>query len=344
MAYTWITWLADALRAEGLAVIENAGWSSRGRPSSTGSFSPYGVLWHHTANQASYANPAPGISVLINGRSDLPGPLCHASPSFDGSVQVIAAGRANHAGSNRGSGPIGPGDGNAQMVGLEINYAGYTPMSPEQYVSSIKCAAAILRRLGRDASYARGHVETSKDGKWDPGVGDGASHSMNLNAMRADLAACLASPPGVWGGGSITPTPPPEDEVTQDDINAIVNAVTASLKPGIDAAASAAGKAQVSADAAAQQAGQAAAQSASAMAQASSAIGIAQTTQKAVTALDGRVQRQGLLSQNIAGMTALWARLLTWEKWDCTWQDFQRLGSWNDVAYEQRPAGAPAAA
>lgn len=48
--------------------------------------------------------------------------------------------------------------------------------------------AAVLRRLGRDASYARGHRETSTTGKIDPSF-------INLDSMRADVAAKMSSPP-----------------------------------------------------------------------------------------------------------------------------------------------------
>src|SRR5215471_5383743 len=124
MAYVWLDWLADALRAEGVTVSEQSGWKSRGRPSSTGAFQPSGVLWHHTGTRSSTSNPAPTLNTLINGRSDLPGPLCHVSPGYDGVARVIAAGRANHAGTAVASGPMPGGDGNALYVGLEIDYDG----------------------------------------------------------------------------------------------------------------------------------------------------------------------------------------------------------------------------
>lgn len=147
MTYIWLTELATWLRAEGLQVIECSGWKSRGRPSSTGQFSPSGVLWHHTGTTASASNPAPTLNLLINGRSDLPGPLCHVSPGYDGIARVVAAGRANHAGQARASGPMPAGDGNALYVGFEIDYDGTQRMSQPQYDCAIACAAAVLRHL-----------------------------------------------------------------------------------------------------------------------------------------------------------------------------------------------------
>jgi N-acetylmuramoyl-L-alanine amidase len=147
MSYRWLDELADWFRQEGLQVIECSGWKSRGRPSSTGNFNPSGVLWHHTGTTSSMTNPAPTLNTLINGRSDLPGPLCHASPGYDGKIRVVAAGRANHAGTAEASGPVPGGDGNAIYVGLEIDYNGTQPMSLAQYECAIGAAAAILRHL-----------------------------------------------------------------------------------------------------------------------------------------------------------------------------------------------------
>src|SRR5690606_25838951 len=99
MAYVWQRWLADELRAAGLKVVEVDGWKNRGRPASTGHFDPKGASTvHHTGSLTSASNPAAGLSLLINGRSDLPGPLCQIATAYDGTVYVIAAGRANHAG------------------------------------------------------------------------------------------------------------------------------------------------------------------------------------------------------------------------------------------------------
>jgi hypothetical protein len=179
-------WLADALRAEGCRVAEQAGWSSRGRP---GAYAPFGTLTHHTATPTSYAKPAPTLNLCINGRSDLPGPLCQVMVGYDGICYVIAAGRANHAGSARATPPIPAGDGNAMLIGFELDYDGTQLPSPEQYQATVLANAACLRRMGRDASYAKGHRETSNEGKPDPG-------QINLDTLRADIAARLAGAAG----------------------------------------------------------------------------------------------------------------------------------------------------
>ncbi|WP_410810253.1 N-acetylmuramoyl-L-alanine amidase [Micromonospora sp. 067-2] len=181
-----IPWLIDVLRAEGCQVVEEGDWRSR---AATGSFAPIGVLWHHTAAVSSADNPAPSLDVVIGGRPDLSGPLCHALIDFDGVFHLVAAGRANHAGESGGSGPIPAGDGNTLLVGWEIDYQGVDQaMTGAQYDAAVRGTAAVLRRLGKDASYARGHRETSTTGKIDPGL-------IDLDRMRRDVAAQLSGGP-----------------------------------------------------------------------------------------------------------------------------------------------------
>ena len=179
-------YLADVLRAEGCRVVEQAGWQSRGRP---GSYAPFGVLNHHTATaSASYANPNPTLNLCINGRSDLPGPLCQVMIGYDGTCFIIAAGRANHAGQARNTPPIPAGDGNAMLVGFEWDYSGTAPPSPEQYQAAILANAAVLRRMARDSSYSKGHLETSVEGKIDP-------YGVDLNRFRSEVAARIKGGP-----------------------------------------------------------------------------------------------------------------------------------------------------
>lgn len=162
---------------------------------STGStFDPIGVLWHHTAAPSSASNPSPALNICINGRPDLDGPLCQALVDYNGVFHVICGNRANHAGRSGGSGPIPAGDGNTMLIGWEIDYAGdggggqVQEMTPAQYSASVAATAAVLTQLGRDASYARGHRETSTSGKIDPSF-------IDLDAMRADVAAAMGGDP-----------------------------------------------------------------------------------------------------------------------------------------------------
>ncbi|SIN36160.1 N-acetylmuramoyl-L-alanine amidase [Micromonospora cremea] len=184
-----IPWLVDVLRAAAVQVVVEGDWLNRMRP---GSFDPIGVLWHHTASTSSASNPHPALGICINGRPDLAGPLCQALVDYNGVFHVISAGRCNHAGVSGGSGPIPTGDGNTLMIGWEIDYNGVNQeMTAAQYNASIAATAAVLTRLGRDSSYARGHRETSTTGKIDPSF-------IDLNVMRADVAAKMAGGGTAW--------------------------------------------------------------------------------------------------------------------------------------------------
>jgi len=217
-----ISWLADVLRGAGVEVVEEGSWLSR---SAGSSFSPIGVLWHHTAAPSSASNPHPALNICINGRSDLPGPLCHALVDYFGVFHVISANRANHAGRSAGSGPIPAGDGNTLMVGWEIDYAGdggggvRQQMTAAQYDASVAATAAVLDRLGRDSSYARGHRETSTTGKIDPSF-------IDLDSMRADVAAAQGGAP---------PTDPPPSGGTQ--LRATVGNLNVRTQPSTSAPA-----------------------------------------------------------------------------------------------------------
>lgn len=190
-----ISWLGDVLRAAGVTVVEEPGWLAR---TANGTLNPIGVLWHHTAAPSSASNPSPALNVVINGRSDLPGPLCHALVDYHGVFHLVSANYANHAGTARASGPIPAGSGNAMLIGWEIDYAGdggggqVQQMTSAQYDASVKATAAVLTRLGKTSSYARGHRETSTTGKIDPSF-------IDLDTMRADVAAAMGGTPPPTG-------------------------------------------------------------------------------------------------------------------------------------------------
>jgi len=195
MVYKPVLWLPDALRAEGCTVKVYDGWRTRGRPASTGQFNTFATLWHHTGTRTSANRPNPTLHTIIEGRPDLPGPLAAALIGWDGVVHVVAAGRANHAGRARASGPVPAGDGNEMYVGFEIDYDGTQEMGPQQYDAAIRAGVAVSRHYDHSANYCRGHKETSVTGKWDPG-------NVSLDKMRADVAALLSSG---GGGGEDVP-------------------------------------------------------------------------------------------------------------------------------------------
>lgn len=163
----YLTQLADVLRAHGLKVNEVDGWKTRGRPS--GGFNPVGVLCHHTATNRA-ASDAAVIRLLVVGRSDLPGPLCQLGLGRDGTVHVIAAGRANHAGTAKSSGTVAAGDGNSLYIGVEAFNDGVGEPWPQvQYDAYVKlCAVLSVKVTGNSVNTVRAHKETSVTGKIDP--------------------------------------------------------------------------------------------------------------------------------------------------------------------------------
>lgn len=152
--------IADRLRTYGLKVVEIAGWQTRG--SST--FHPRGSVDHHTAG-GRYGN-APSLNICINGRSDLPGPLCQVLIGRDNTCYVIAAGRANHAG--RGSYAGITGNSNVYGVEHENTGTGSEPWREDQRLTAAKVHAALLnwKRNGFVCQHKE-WAPTRKIDKWD---------------------------------------------------------------------------------------------------------------------------------------------------------------------------------
>jgi hypothetical protein len=173
MSVSRVLQVVEILRANGVPVTFEPGWETRGN----GQSSAYeGGIVHHVAG--SYANTCPDI--LINGRSDLSGPLCNFAGLAGGGIHVVAAHPANHAGASGGpsNGPF-PVTGlfNRLVMGLEICYPGSSPMTAAQYRSATVFAYAMAVLFG-DIQRARAHAETSREGKWDPGYAPGLTIDM----------------------------------------------------------------------------------------------------------------------------------------------------------------------
>jgi hypothetical protein len=204
------TWLLPVLRDVGLDVKTVSGWEGRGRPASTGGFAPKGILTHHTGSKGAGAHPSLGI--VTRGRSDLPGPLCHLLTARTGTVWLIAAGRANHAGAAKKAGPVPAGDGNAQLIGNEVDTSGFQEMPTAQRDAAVLVAAAVLRHLGHDQSWARLHAETSVTGKWDLGE---HGHTISGAQWRREVADQLAH---------LQPAKPRRSDLPKVDLSRLIQA------------------------------------------------------------------------------------------------------------------------
>lgn len=179
------------LRAAGVTVHEMPGWRERGN----GYVSSYvGGLVHHTATAFGKALPGSSIGkLLVDGRPDLKGPLCNYAGNDDGSVTIIAAHPANHAGASggRSMGPLPTTKlFNAKVLGLEIVYPGTQPMRSAQYRTALIWARIVADVVGAGAiERVRAHAETSITGKWDPG--DAPGHTIDMAAFRRAARTAL---------------------------------------------------------------------------------------------------------------------------------------------------------
>jgi hypothetical protein len=182
------------LRAAGVTVHEWAGCWTRGN-----GLSPAyeGGIVHHTASGFGKALPGTGIGgVLVDGRSDLSGPLCNWAGNDDGSLTFIAAFPANHAGASGGS-SMGPLPVtrlfNPRVMGLEIVYPGTVPMRDAQYRSALIWARIVADVVGyANIQRLRAHAETSVTGKTDPA--DAPGRTINMPAFRT-AATVIRTPP-----------------------------------------------------------------------------------------------------------------------------------------------------
>jgi hypothetical protein len=139
---------AALMRDAGLTVLASSGWKDRGRSSDVN----YRYLIdHHTAATNDITD------MLINGRSDLQGPLCNFELREYGDWNLIASGRANHAGEATVS--------SSESYGIEAtgpqNYPDtYGPAAfPNNYESYAIGNACILAAMGVGVDRLLGHKE-----------------------------------------------------------------------------------------------------------------------------------------------------------------------------------------
>jgi hypothetical protein len=128
----------------------------------------------------------PSLRTVVDGRSDLPGPLSHLGLGRDGTFYVIAAGRCNHAGAGSWQGLAA---GNANFIGIEAENTGLaddTPWPSVQLEAYRRGVAAILTHVGRPALFCVGHKEYAlpKGRKDDP--------DFEMEAFRRDVAAIMS--------------------------------------------------------------------------------------------------------------------------------------------------------
>lgn len=187
-----LTDLADKLRsytgANGykLNVVEVSGWKSRGYAGQS-LYDVVGHIFHHTASNQSSGLDAVTLNLCTYGRSDLPGPLCQLMLGRSGTVYVVAAGLANHA----GPGSIGSmykDLGNYYLLGTEMESSGTSndwTKAQLEAMPHLGAAIEIGYAKGKSDFYQVGHKEYSSMGKIDPAF-------IDMNKLRDDINACIS--------------------------------------------------------------------------------------------------------------------------------------------------------
>ncbi len=188
--------ILDHLRSQGLTVIETNGWRTRGSET----FDPKGSVCHHTAGAATGDHPS--LNVVIYGRSDLPGPLCNVYQSRQKDsngldvVWLIAAGRANHAGTGGWRGLTG----NSKVWGLEIEHVGTTaePFPAERRDTAVRVHTAFAKCSQFESDLVCQHWE------WTARKQDFVRSELDPNGFRLGISNRLHPP---------IPTPSRKDDM-----------------------------------------------------------------------------------------------------------------------------------
>lgn len=202
-----LLWLAEDCRAAGLTVRELPGWQSRGAEFPA---IPNTVLAHHTATPKAAKGDLPTQKILIEGRKGdkpLPGPLCQVALGRNGTVYIVASGKANQAGKGAWQG-VARSD---QAIGIEAEHDGVSEWPARQYEAYVQLVAVLLRGLGQNSERCCGHKEWAlpKGRKTDP--------NFDMAAFRSRVHAVMLPH---------APTTKEWDEMaSKDEIKAVVKEV-----------------------------------------------------------------------------------------------------------------------
>lgn len=167
-----LTGLATVARRTGYPVKEVSGWRSRG---SSAYNRPKSVIVHHTASGSRSGNAA-SLNVVTYGRPGLSGPLCQLLLARDGTIYVVASGRANHAGRVSAS-----KYSNSNSIGIEAENNGVgEAWSERQMDAYAKLCRELCDHYGISISNVRGHREVAvpRGRKIDPTFNMGSFRSM----------------------------------------------------------------------------------------------------------------------------------------------------------------------
>jgi len=189
-----LTWLADAIRATGVNVVEEPGWQTRSQYDYRHGYRPIGVMVHHTAPPVPYPVAKLYRSCNLNVKQNGTVHVIAAGYEYDsgrGSSVVLAETRAGIApkGDARARGLIDNTDGNPYYIDIEVDHAGDgRPIPQVQYDALIRTIAAICEHQDWTVGHIIGHREWTKrkpDPRW---LGD----TNPMPAIRTAVAGFLA--------------------------------------------------------------------------------------------------------------------------------------------------------
>ena len=195
--------LARVAKRTGYPVVEVKGWKKRGYGQMVKAES---VMCHHTAGPRS--GNFPSLNVVTHGHSTLPGPLCNYGLGRDGTIYVVAAGRANHAG--RVAKTMWS---NTHSIGIEAENTGTgETWSDAQLDAYVRLCAELCKEFKWPVTRDRvvGHKEAAvpRGRKIDPNF---STPSLNMNQFRAYVKAgsYKRGKPSTGTASTIKPKPKP---------------------------------------------------------------------------------------------------------------------------------------
>jgi len=144
-----LTDLHRACAGSGLHIIEEDGWMYAGHGDHN---YPRSVADHHTAGPAT--GNCPSLNTVKYGRTDLPGPLANLFLCRDGTVHVVAAGMAYHAGA-----VIDPDYANQNSIGIEAEHDGVSPWPSSLYNDYLALCDSLIKWYGLSKFTVMGHKE-----------------------------------------------------------------------------------------------------------------------------------------------------------------------------------------
>lgn len=192
----WLTGLAVAARETGYPVIEIPGWKTRGQGALADDVRI--ITDHHTAGPEPERTSSnyPSLNVVKSGRTGLRGLLSQLGMGFNGTIYVIGAGVAWHAGEGSWKGWT---NANYRGIGIEAEDGGDGDWTMAQLDCYPRLNAALCRYLGVSADWVAGHKEyaTPRGRKIDPA-------GIEMSQMRRTTAWYLANPHKIRKGSTMS--------------------------------------------------------------------------------------------------------------------------------------------